>query len=99
MTDIQVVAVIKAKPGGEGLVREALTGLVPPTRAEAGCVSYDLYESDGEPGTFITIELWRARSDLDGHMQSEHIAAVFASAGEALAQPPAIHVLNPVVVG
>ena len=31
-------------------------------------------------------------------MQSDHIRATFATAGEALAGPPAIHVLDPIDV-
>ena len=38
----QVVAVITAKPGSEDVVRDAMSGLVAPTRAESGCLSYCL---------------------------------------------------------
>jgi quinol monooxygenase YgiN len=99
MSDLSVVALIIAKPGSEDIVRGALEGLVPPTREEAGCRSYDLYESATAPGTFVTIEAWGAQSDLDGHVASPHVAATFATAGDHLAVAPAIHVLNPVVVG
>lgn len=97
--NLAVVALIAAKPGSEDVVRGALEQLVGPTREEAGCRSYDLYESASTPGTFVTIEAWGAQSDLDGHMASPHIAATFATAGDHLASPPAIHVLKPVVVG
>ena len=97
--DLAVVALIPAKPGSEGIVREALDKLVAPTRAEEGCRSYDLYESATTPGTFVTVEAWAAQSDLDAHMASAHIAEVFATAGDHLAAAPAIHVLTPVVVG
>ncbi len=99
MSDLTVVAVITAKPGSEQIVRDALNALVPPTRAEDGCVSYDLHESANEPGTFVTIEVWHAQSDLDAHMASPHIAETFKVAGEHLANQPAIHPLRPLVVG
>ena len=95
MSDLPVVAIIKAKPEGVDVVRDALRKLVPPTRDETGCISYDLYESATEAGTFITVETWKAQSDLDAHMQSEHIAATFAAAGQALAGAPEIHALTP----
>lgn len=99
MPDLAVVALIKAKPGSESVVRDALTALVPPTRQEGGCIAYSLYESVTEAGTYVTIETWRAQSDLDAHMQSDHIKATFAAAGDALAGAPAIHVLTPIDAG
>lgn len=99
MPDLAVVALINAKSGSEDQVRDALTALVAPTRDEAGCISYDLYESTTEPGTFVTVESWKAQEDLDGHMASPHIAATFAAAGDHLASQPAIHVLKPLVAG
>jgi quinol monooxygenase YgiN len=96
MSDLNVVAVLKAKPGSEGAIRDALASLVEPTRAEPGNVSYDLHESAAEPGTFITIEKWRSQEDLDAHMQTPHIAAALGAAGDHLAEAPAIHPLVPV---
>ncbi len=96
MSDLPVVAVIVAKPGSEGPVREALQSLVEPTRAEAGCRGYELYESAAAPGTFVTVESWDAQSDLDQHMQSEHVAAALTAAADHLAVPPAIHPLTAV---
>ncbi|MEO6789465.1 MAG: putative quinol monooxygenase [Ornithinibacter sp.] len=94
MSDLPVVAVIVAKPGSEGPVREALQSLVEPTRAESGCRSYELYESAAAPGTFVTVESWEAQSDLDQHMASEHIAAALGATADHLAVPPAIHPLS-----
>lgn len=98
MSDLVVVAVITAKDGGESAVRDALAALVAPTRAEDGCVDYQLFESQTAPGTFITIERWHGQADLDAHMQTPHIAATFAAAGDSLAGAPAIHSLTPVPI-
>ena len=95
---IQVVAVITAKPGSEDVVRDALAGLVGPTRDEAGCHTYDLSESTSSPGTFITVEEWNDPSDLDQHMASDHIKAALGVLGSELAAPPAIHTLRPLDV-
>ena len=96
---IHVVAVITAKPGSEEAVREAMQGLVEPTRAEEGNISYDLSESLATPGTFITVEEWSDPSDLDKHMETEHIQGALAVLGTELAAPPAIHPLKPLIVG
>lgn len=96
MADLDVVAVLVAKPGSESVVSEALGALVEPTRAEAGCLSYDLYVSQADPATFITVERWRSQDDLDGHLGTPHIATAFEVAGDHLAAAPAIHPLSAV---
>ena len=96
---VSVVAVITAKPGSEDAVRAALEALVEPTRAEAGCRSYDLSESVAAPGTFVTVEEWSDPSDLDQHLATEHVQSALATVGDHLAEPPAIHPLKPLVVG
>jgi quinol monooxygenase YgiN len=99
MADLHVVAVLPAKAGSEDIVREALTALVPPTRDEAGCISYDLYESAVAPGTFFMVETWRGQSDIDAHFGTPHMHTALAVAGEHLDGPPQIHTLTPVVAG
>ena len=96
---ISVVAVITAKPGSEDAVREALKGLVEPTRDEPGCIAYDLSESTVAAGTFITVEEWDGPADLDAHMQTPHIQSALAVLGSELAAAPAIHPLQPLIVG
>lgn len=96
MSDLNVVAVITAKSGREDTVRRALTALVAPTRAEEGCLNYELFESQADPTVFITIELWRSQEDLDAHTKSPHLTEALTAAGDALAVAPAIHPLAPV---
>ena len=95
---LHVVAVITAKPGSEDAVRDAMSGLVGPTREEEGCISYSLSESATTPGVFVTVEEWSDPSDLDKHMQTEHIQAALGVLGNELAAPPAIHALTPIDV-
>lgn len=94
MSDLDVVALLKAKPGSEIPLGAALAALVEPTRQEAGCVSYELFESQVDASTFVTVEKWRSQADLDTHMQSAHVQHALAVATEHLAQPPAIHPLR-----
>jgi quinol monooxygenase YgiN len=98
MPDLHVVAVLTAKPGTESVVEEALSALVQPTQAEAGCVSYGLFRSVSDPSVFITIETWRSQEDLDAHMRTPHIAQALRAAGDSLDGGPVIHPLTPVSV-
>jgi len=95
MPDIDVVAVIAAKPGSEAIVEGALQALVVASRRDHGCLSYDLYASDTTPGTFVTIEKWQSQADIDAHMASAHIADVITAAGDHFDGFPAIHTLRP----
>jgi quinol monooxygenase YgiN len=94
--DLDVVAVLKAKPGSEQIVRDALHALVEPTRNEEGCVSYDLFISLADPSTFITVEKWHSQADLDAHMGTPHIAQALTVAGEHFDGAPGVHPLGPV---
>lgn len=96
MADLQVVAVITAKSGSEKIVGDALNALVAPTRAEPGCLSYHLFESNADPAVFVTHETWRSQADLDAHLQTPHLQQALAAAGDLLAVAPAIHPLSPV---
>jgi quinol monooxygenase YgiN len=96
MTNLQVVAVMVSKPGSQRQVADALSALVEPTRAEAGCLSYQLYVSAVDPATFITVETWNSRDELDAHLQTPHVQQALSAAGDLLVQAPAIHPLIPV---
>ena len=96
MANLQVVAVMTAKPGSEKPVADALQALVEPTRSEAGCNSYQLFVSAVDPATFITVETWSSREDLDAHLRSPHVQQALSAAGDHLAQAPAVHPLIPV---
>ena len=94
MTKLDVVALLKAKPGSEEIVGSALAGLAATSRTDAVCLAYAVFASEAEPGTFVTIEQWESQEDLDAHLASPHLAEAFAEAGSHLADTPAIHTLR-----
>ena len=92
---LQVVALIKVQPGREGEVGDALRALAKASQGDKGCISYELFTSNADPTTFVTIEDWESQADLDAHMQAPHLAEAFKVAGELLASAPEIHPLAP----
>jgi quinol monooxygenase YgiN len=76
-------------------VGDALAALAEPTRAEEGCLAYDVFVSAIDTSAFITVERWESQEALDGHMQSEHLQTAFAAAGDYLAEPADINPLVP----
>ncbi|MGF6814898.1 quinol monooxygenase YgiN [Paraburkholderia atlantica] len=82
MAEIAVVAISVAKPGHEELLREALEGIVGPTRKEAGVLQYDLHRDVQEPRRFVFVERWESQDALAVHAQSAHIQAYKKAAAD-----------------
>jgi quinol monooxygenase YgiN len=82
-----IVAEMTALNGKETELRQKLTGFVAPTRAENGCVQYDLHEAEDRPGQFLFFEKWTSVEALETHLVSPHIAGVLPGIGSILAEP------------
>lgn len=87
---LTVVAEFHAKAGKEEALRKELLALVEPTRAEAGCVQYDVHEEQGAPGHFLFYENWTSRAELDAHARSPHLERLFGIVGELVTDEPRI---------
>ena len=72
---LTVIAYVQAKAGQEARVKQTLEGLIAPTRAEVGCINYDLFQSDSDPTLFVFYENWKNDADLDRHAQTPRIKA------------------------
>lgn len=81
MKELIVVATITAKEGNEVLVREALEKVVPPSRAEAGCIRYDLHIDLGNHASFVMLEAWRDEAVLVAHEATPHFQQLVSSIG------------------
>ena len=87
---LYVIATLTARPDTVDATRDALTGLVEPTRAEDGCLSYTLVQSTDTPTDFRTVEQWTSQADLDAHMKTPHVGAALAAAADLLGAAPDI---------
>ena len=74
-TPLTIVAQLKAKPGKEKELQQALQALVEPTRREQGVINYDMHVSNEDPGLFLFYENWRTKDEWDRHMKSPHLEA------------------------
>jgi quinol monooxygenase YgiN len=73
---LTLVARMRAKPGQEARLRAELQRLVAPTRAEPGCIAYDLHLSQNDPALFLFYETWKSPADLDAHFETPHLQAL-----------------------
>ena len=76
---LTILAQITAAPGKEAMVRAELEKLVPITRAEAGCIQYDLHVDNENPGFFVFYENWESRELWQTHMNAPHLTAYMAA--------------------
>ncbi len=82
MAEVAVVAISVARPGEEEKLREALEGIVGPTRKEPGALQYDLHRDLSEPRRFVFFERWESEEALAAHAKSTHIAAYRKAAAD-----------------
>ena len=61
-----------AKEDSIDKMKELLTAMVEPSKAEDGCIFYDIFQSKERPEKFFAVESWRDEAALDGHRNSEH---------------------------
>lgn len=87
---LRVVARMVANPGDVDEVRSILSGLVGPTRAEPGCIAYELLQNRHDPTDFTFVEEWEGDAALDAHLSSEHIRSARARLPGLLAAEPDI---------
>lgn len=76
---LTILARITAAPGKGDLVRAELEKLIPITRAEAGCLQYDLHVDNTDPEIFAFYETWENRELWQAHMNAPHLAAYMAA--------------------
>jgi quinol monooxygenase YgiN len=84
---VSVVVRIRAREGREAEVRRELLELLAPTRAERGCLGYDMHEMPEEPTLFSFHETWASEADLDRHLMEPHVQSWIAKADALLAEP------------
>ncbi len=74
MKKLTIVARILAKEEQREFVKNELLKLIPITRAEEGCISYDLHQDNQNPNVFLFHENWESRELWQAHMENDHLA-------------------------
>jgi len=74
MSRLTIVAKIVAKAEKIEFVKAELLKLIPITRAEKGCINYDLHQDNENPNLFLFHENWENRELWQIHMNNTHLA-------------------------
>ncbi|MBK1722702.1 putative quinol monooxygenase [Thiocystis violacea] len=79
MPTLTIVANITAKSDKIDLVRTELEKLLDATRAEQGCLQYDLHQDNVDPARFLFYETWESRDLWQTHMGAQHLKDYLAA--------------------
>ena len=72
---LTIVARILAKADKRERVQSELLKLIDITKAEEGCINYDLHQDNENPNLFLFYENWSSRDLWQQHMNNDHLAA------------------------
>ncbi len=61
------------------LVKTELEKLIDITRAEKGCINYDLHQDNENPAHFMFYENWQSRELWQAHMAAQHLQDYMAA--------------------
>jgi len=90
MSQRTIIGRLGARPGQEAALRQALLEVVAASRAEPGCLNYDLHVAEDDPALFVLYENWASQTALDAHFALPHSRALAARFDTLLAAPLAM---------
>lgn len=95
MSVVRVISEVRAVPGCEDAVREALTHLLEATKiGEPTCLGYELFEDPSEPERFVMIETWADERAAMEHLATPHVQSVVMHTAAMLACAPTKRVVR-----
>lgn len=86
---------LEVKEGANAKFESAFAPAIKATRAEKGCMAYDLSHDTDSAGSYLLYERWKTLADLQAHLNADHIKSLIPQLGDLTAKPPEIQVLIP----
>lgn len=84
---VRIFATIRPRPEFFDEAKTAILEIIPATRAEPGCVWFELYEGAEGSGTLHLWEKFQSESALESHYAQDYTKRVFDAYQNWLAQP------------
>lgn len=78
-TKLTIIGQIYAQSDQIDFVKSELKKLIDITRAEAGCIQYDLHQDNDNPAHFLFYENWDSRELWQAHMNNQHLKDYLAA--------------------
>ena len=93
---VHVVARHFARPDTVERVRDILTSLIPLSRAEAGCLKYELFQNESDSTDFTFMETFASDAALAVHAAAPYIVNVQSQLSGLIAMPSDVRVYRTV---
>ena len=87
MAVLNVFVRFDSRPNADRKLLAELMLILEPTRAEAGCVAIDLYESLRDPSTFVIHSRWVNEAAFDAHATLPHMVRFLGAVGDLITHP------------
>jgi quinol monooxygenase YgiN len=80
------------KPERRNDIMRVTAAIVPPSRAEAGCISYDVHQRLSGEDEYLFFEEWTDQAALDFHFKTPHFQEFIKEFTQLLQAPPNIRI-------
>ncbi len=77
---ITKIMFIRAKSGYEEALGRLLGAMVLPSRADSGCIDYDLHRAISDPALWFIYQSWRSEEGFNAYMKKPAIRACLRDA-------------------
>jgi len=95
---VHVVARHFAKSETVAAVRDVLVSLIPLSRAEPGCLKYELFQNVSDPTDFTFMETFASDAALAVHAAAPHVADIPARLSGLMAKPSDVRMYRPLAI-
>jgi autoinducer 2-degrading protein len=89
-----VLAKVTVKPEHEARFWKYLEADVIGSRAEPGCVRFDVLRDQTAAHVYYLYEVYRDKAAYESHQKELHFTTFFAEAGDTLAVAPEVHMAD-----
>jgi quinol monooxygenase YgiN len=96
MSPVKVVAFLSPKAGREAEVEALARIVVAGSRAEPGCLRYDLWREPGYARRYMINETYVDHDAYLAHRETPHYATFRAAVADLLTEPPAVSLSEPI---
>ncbi|NIP29612.1 MAG: hypothetical protein GTO02_04600 [Candidatus Dadabacteria bacterium] len=81
-------AKFRTKPERRKEMIELANGMLSPSNNEQGCISYEFFQNPFDHDSFIFVEKWKSRKDLDNHFELSHFKDFDSKVGDLIEEKP-----------
>ena len=91
---IYVVATTQVKPDSRDAFIRGHKACIAETLKEKGCIAYEGHTSIHDPNSYVVVERWESREDLNAHGRAPHMKVWREYSAPLKASPTVIEIIS-----